>query len=347
MRPRNCAAGTSRFLVVMVAGLSLAAGVSGVLLHDATSFAEARAAFGRTQDVASDATAKAQIRVEAVPTLRQGATGLPVVASGTGTRNAASIGQTLTYVLGAGTERNPDLCIAGIGTSPAAHLVTWKLEITTVAIGVDRTTIQVHWTRSRAGGAASSVEKDEVRTITLGQGESHVLDYVENIPADPLPPCASLLVKISAQPLRPPDSRSIVFDMWTVDEVQGGETRAVHERVEGPVGQPISFRLKPLDFVVRGAAATGLPPVQVAVSGTIQALVSESGLVDVSVSASRRASLPGGTTGGQGRVQFRSAVGETAEILVPQPGGRLQGIDLAPTFSGHHLSLYVRVESVR
>jgi hypothetical protein len=89
------------------------------------------------------------------------------------------------------------------------------------------------------------------------------------------------------------------------------------------------------------------------VGGTFQAAVPEDGFVDVSLSAVRRTSWGGADIHGEGRVQFRTAIGETAALILPQPAGRLApdtvtaGIDLDRTFTGHRMWLYVKVESVR
>ena len=188
------------------------------------------------------------------------------------------------------------------------------------------------------------MERDDTRTFTLGPSDSHVLDFVEN--QDASSPCASLLVRISARPTVP--QRPIVAHVWTVDEDATGKMRNVHSRINGMTGQESDFRFEPLDFVPSAG-----PPLKMDVWGTFYAAVADDGLVDVSLSAVRRTSGGGAEIRGNGRVQFHTAIGETAALILPQPAGQLApdtgapGVDLGRLFTGHRMWLYVKVESVQ
>jgi hypothetical protein len=94
-----------------------------------------------------------------------------------------------------------------------APLMQWQLDVSAVRIADGRTTLRLHWTRTRKG--AAGVERDETNEFTLGPDDSHVLDFVEN--ADPSSNCASLLLRTSAQPIVPANARPVVVDLWTVD----------------------------------------------------------------------------------------------------------------------------------
>jgi hypothetical protein len=234
----------------------------------------------------------------------------------------------------------------------AERVFVWLFEVKLVSVVADRTTLRVHWTRSRDVGGQPELERDDVRTITLGPADSHVLDYVED-PGDPPSSCASLLVRISAEPIQQQNARSLAVDVWTVDESSAGETRSVHQRIEGPSGEPLAYHLPPLEFAPAGVGAAE-QPVSMNVHGTFQAVVSEDGFLDVNLSAVRRTSSPKGDIQGEGRIKFRAKIGETAAVLLPEPAGNLplasptaDRLDLRRFFSGHRTSLYVKVESVR
>jgi hypothetical protein len=332
----------------MAAALAAAAMLCAALVHDAVAPAEARPAAAKRQAVPAPGVG-AKVQVEALATQRNGITGRPRADD----THPVSVGGTTTYFLRGGDEETRNLCSARFidPSTNAGHMFLWKLEAKVLGVAGDRTTLQVHWSRSGAERGVQDVEKDDTRTFTLGPTDSHVLDYVEN--QDASSPCASLLVRISAQPITPQSQRAVTADVWTVDENAAHEMRSVYLRIQGVTGQPIPFQFQPLDFLPSGGGPPGGGPVKMDVGGTFQAAVSEEGFVDVSLSAMRRTSWGGANIHGEGRVQFRTAIGETAALILPQPAGRLApdtataGIDLDRTFTGHRMWLYVKVESVR
>ena len=88
------------------------------------------------------------------------------------------------------------------------------------------------------------------------------------------------------------------------------------------------------------------------VSGTVHAALSEDGFVDVDLTTARRTGLGATFSKGEGHVQFRTKIGETAEVLLPAPTGHVPSgngtsIDLGRAFAGHRVSLYLKVESLR
>jgi len=348
MEIRNGRPAKFRLRLVMAAAVAAAAMLCAALVHDAIAPAEARPATAKKQAVPAPRVG-ANLQIEALATQRSGITGRPHVEN----THPVTVGETAVYFLGGGDEETRNLCSATFidPSTDAAHMFLWKLEVKVLSVAVDRTTLQVHWSRSRGDQGALQVERDDTRTFTLGPTDSHVLDYVENQEASS--PCASLLVRISAQPIVPQTQRAVTADVWTVDEDAAGQTRSVYQRIQGVTGQSILFQFQPLDFLPSRGGPPGGGPVKMDVGGTFQAAVSEEGFVDVSLSAVRRTSWGGADIHGEGRVQFRTAIGETAALILPQPAGRLApdaataGIDLGRTFTGHRMWLYVKVESVR
>jgi len=253
-----------------------------------------------------------------------------------------------------GDDVSPTVCNTNfVDTSMGVeHVFLWRVEAKVVSVLADRTTMEVHWARSHAG-SQPELERDEVRTITLGPADSHVLDYVEN-QAGPSSSCASLLVRISAQPIPQQTQRSVAVDVWTVDEQAGGETRSIHQRIEGPSGESLAYHLPPLEFVPGGVGGAVRQPITMDLRGTFQVTVADDRFLNVGLSAARRLSYGKGEIRGEGHVQFRTTVGETAAILLPEPGGAFaptppgsSAVDLQRLFSGRRTWLYVKVESVR
>jgi hypothetical protein len=348
MEIRNDRPAKLRLRLVMAAAVAAAAMLCAALVHDAIAPAEARPARAKEHAVQVPVVG-ALVRIEALGTQRAGVTGRPLVND----EHPVAVGETLTRLLIAGERATPTVCKAEFfgPSTDNDHLFLWRIDVKVVEVFADRTTIQVHWIRTLDADGRPEVQKDEVRTFTLGPTDSHVLDYVENQQASS--PCASLLVRISAQPIAPKSQRAVIADVWTVDENAAGQMRSVYQRIQGVTGQPIPFQFQPLDFLPSGGGPPGGGPVKMDVGGTFQAAVSEDGFVDVSLSATRRTSWGGADSHGEGRVQFRTAIGETAALILPQPAGRLApdaataGIDLGRTFTGHRMWLYVKVESVR
>ena len=336
-------------LLMLSACLALGAVVC-VLARDSTSPAEARAG-GPNRAPSAESTVRARVTLEALGTQRDGITGRPRVQ----TSDVLGAGDTITRHLRGGDDHGREVCNAKfIDPSEGAERgLLWRFDATLTQVAHDRTTITVHWTRS-AGGRTADQERDQTRTFALGPTDLHVLDYVEDAGGS-ASPCASLLIRISAQPIVDRDQRPISVDVWTVDEDSAGEAVSVHQHVQGVTGQPIAFKFPPFGVAAGNEAGSN---VAVGIEGAVQVVEAPDGLLDVNLEARRRTSWAGAETRGEGRVQFRAARGETAALLLPQPTGTLgragappavgaAKLDLARVFAGHRLSLYVKVEPLQ
>ncbi len=346
MRRQFAAIGRLRLAISAAAGMA-ALGCLVVLYDDASSAEPRRTA--ALPVAAPAAPLGADVRVEAIGTQRSGITGRPAIAV---TRTLA-LGDLATWLLHADRKGEGNLCAAGFVTAsdPAVPAVRWEIQVRVVGVADDRTTLEVRWTRNQGYTLMAGTVKDDVRTMTLGPSDVHVLDFVEN--ANASSPCASLFVRISAQPAGPGSTRPVSAHIWTVDEGGPGSSRSVYQRVEGTTGQQMRFEFQPLDFAVPGLARA--QPLKMTVGGTLVATIGDGGFVDVTLNAVRRTSWGGSQVRGEGRVQFRSAIGETAAVVLPQPAGRLTfdpssppgtgTIDLARVLNGRRVSLYVKIDT--
>ena len=340
-------AGRVALRAIALAALAVAAVLGTLSMRDAIGPAEAKAAGVPRQVSSVDGPVSVRIRLEAVGTERKGVTGRPHSVR----TDAVAVGETSTRFFVAGSAKDPSFCNGQFWTEPTPdHLLLLKLDTTAVNVTGGLTILQVHWTRSRAGRPVA--ERDETRTITLGAGDTHVLDFVEN-QADSTSPCASLMVRIAAEPILPEALQPVAVDLWTVDESAASGARSVHVSVQGRGGVPIKYELPPLDIGPAGTGTTSGRAVQINVGGTLQATLAPDGFVDVTLTAVRKTVSGKAAVQGEGRVQFRTKVGETAAVLLPEPAWRLPlpggegSLDVGRLFAGHRLSLYVRVTPTR
>lgn len=303
-----------------------------------------------------------RVRVELVGSSRDGATGSPRTEA---SDNLAP-GGGASWGLFAGDPGDPSLCNVGSMATPdlskARYL--WQLDARVLTVAASATTLQLAW-RRRHKDAGDAPVVEERRVITLEVGAVRVLDFVRD--PDPAAQCTSVLLQVRADPLPQPGPQpKLTYDVWLVYEGRG-ERQAVHQTVVAPSGQPARFQLEGLAWSLDGRLqppASPIPAVTVAASGTLVATLGPDGSVGVSVRAVRSVGWGDAVLRGEGRVEFRGGLGETAALALPAPTGQLEAprvdagspvaagvseaagrtvVDGARFFVGAHLSLYVRI----
>ena len=178
----------------MLAALVVAA-VLIVASRGAVTQVEARSA-ASAQMPPSNAPTSAYVKIEAVGTRRDGATGIPRTLA---PFPRLSINQPGTLFLRGGNSEAPGICFTNFGPTPYADYgIQWKFDATVLAIDRGRTTLQVRFMRWRAGNPGA--EKEETRTITLAPADTHLLDYVDEPNAAAR--CANLGAAIRGRPRR-------------------------------------------------------------------------------------------------------------------------------------------------
>ena len=303
-----------------------------------------------------------RVRVELVGSPRDGATGSPRTEA---SDNLAP-GGGATWVVFAGDPGDPSLCNVGSMATPdlsnARYL--WQLDARVLTVTASATTLQLDW-RRRHTDAGDAPVVEERRVVTLEAGAVRVLDFVRD--PDPAARCTSVLLQVRADPLpRPGPQPNLTYDVWLVYEGRG-ERQAVHQTVVAPSGQPARFQLEGLAWSLDGQLlppASPRPAVTVAASGTLVATLGPDGSVGVSVRAVRSVGWGDAVLRGEGQVEFRGGLGETAALALPAPTGQLGAprvaagspvaagvfeaagrtvVDGARFFRGAQMSLYVRI----
>jgi hypothetical protein len=311
---------------------------------------------------AGDQVSGATIRLEAVGTQREGATGRPRTAW----VQPLQVGQTARLVLVAGSASDADVCNAAFAQAgeDVSGYLSWQFEITLLAASADSNRLQVRWTRTGNSAAGPKVRKEETEDIRLRPDEQRVLDYVEN-GSTTTSPCASLLVRLTAlRTVQASNLRSATVDMWLVEEEEGRPVRSIYERLQGAVGEDLPFQMFSLDYPVSDRVDD--PMVKLGVSGTLRLVPAPDNRVDIDISAWRKFAYGERWARGEGRTKLRATVGETVALILPDPRGSLNGervaghpldgvvdrgdvltIDLPRLLAGRHIALYLRVTSVQ
>jgi hypothetical protein len=296
---------------------ALAVSITGAgLLVDLT--ATGNGAAGQTTATPASAPAQTLIRLEALGTPPDRATGT--------VRTRAHVvlapGEHATWYLGAGDGVASNLCQAAVNLEePSQAPIRWRIDVQLVSASTASATVMVRWSRARANGETYSQETEGRRTVTLDIGENHVLDYLE-APPTASPTCASLLVRLSVDAVPQPEPQSTLsYDVWL--EYSGRLGRRWERRqVTARSGVQTPFEFAPMEWAIREASrGQGEPPVRLDVSGTLLGAIRPDGFVDIAVRAQRRLSWLGGNVGGEGQVEYRSALGEAAALLLPAPSG--------------------------
>jgi hypothetical protein len=258
------------------------------------------------------AAVRANVRIEALTTPIDGPTGVQRLEA----RATLAPQEQSTRYLAAGNPASGDLCdsMAFTDKSPATpSLYDWRVSTRVVEVTAGSTTVRVGWNRSKAGVR----EESGTRTVTLRPGDRHVLDFVPSPSATP-DGCSSVLLQVAADPDQ--QDVQLAYDVWLLHEGRAGR-RWSHQRVPARATEEARFSLPPIAWSPGGEAADAddVAAVRLGVKGSIRATLSPGGLVDVIVSASRTLSWHGRGWAEGGRQAYRSKVGESASIQLPDP----------------------------
>lgn len=293
---------------------------------------------------AQDRPAKATVSIALCETARNGA--ITARASGGG---ALAVGESATrYVYAdAGGNRigqisagSPDTVgrptggvMGGVsgGVAPALpptpprqvmdHL--WQADTKVVSIDVDTVTFELDWKRSDLKDGTLQFARGDHRTITLRQGEKHLLDF---IPLSPDARDANMFVEVEAEPVEDAALRNVIlgYDLWLVHQTADGVKTTRHAVVTGRQGEKVSFNFAPVPLAIDAAAAAGADsPFRLYVNGTITGRQSSDGSIQIALQSTRKNGTPEGVYGFEGGTKtFSAKADETISIAIPPYYGR-------------------------
>jgi hypothetical protein len=337
--------------------------------------------------IAQDQPQRADLKISMTKTMRDGKTLTPVRGDG-----AAAVGEAKRHYFyttvkgdpsGGSDDKPPEAYVGSAGlrsTVVNGRVVTskgpipsveydylWQVDVKPASIGLDTVTFDVDWTRTDVKDGARQVGAGDHRTITLRQGEKHLLDFI-NCSSDAR--CANLFLEVQAAPVEDPSVAETAFgyDLWLVHQTTEGGKATRHSLVGGRQGEKVAFTFASVPLQLDSAAAPDADsPYRLRVSGTIVGRVKPDGTIEIALSPERTEQFPTGGGGlGAGLKTFTTKPGETISIelpatrgntrwradagfklTAPRPGVSMAGdsvvIDLKAFFEGTHTFLLVTV----
>jgi len=273
---------------------------------------------GKPATAASDG---ARLRLQILQTQRTGATGRGELT----TERTVAVGDSTRLYAIAGRDNDADLCAAALPRDLAARqpVYTWQIDATVVAVSAAKTTLDLHWTRSRRDETGEHEQIGEVSRLVLTPSDFRLLDYVR-APSDSSSACSSLALTIQAEPRLATGNTAtqpLTFDLWLAYSGKTGE-RSARQRAEAKSGDSV-----PLTFRLLKWSPAGVPvssdyedlALGVDIGGSVRATLRPDGLIDVSLDVTRGFEWGHWKSRGGGHQDLRCAAGEAVEVILPDP----------------------------
>jgi hypothetical protein len=251
---------------------------------------------------------------------------------------------------------------------------SWKLDVKPLSIAIDAITFEIQWQRSELRDGAMQPTAGDRRTITLRQGQKHLLDFYRCTPVDA--PNANVFLDVEAVPVE--DSAfadaALEYDLWLVHQTASGEKLTRHAIVAGRQGELVKFNFAPIPLRLETGAPLDAPsPYRLIAAGDVTGRVKSDGNIEIAFSPKREQRSVGSTvpglsgTGtkvftvkpdettsvalpsGTGFSSFRSDL--SASLVNPAPGVSVKGdhvqVTLKPFFEGTTTSILLTVRRIR
>lgn len=352
--------------------LIVALGLAAIVVVPMVAIGSGRLLPAGLRAVQESGPALVRVTVEALATMRDGATGRPKA----GAIRRLSVGESFSAVLVAGEVGRGDLCqVAELNSNETTPWRTrWHLDVQVLDGDPASSLLKVTWQRSTLDPVTEQVTtlpRDE-RAIRLRAGEFHVLDLV---PADAArgAGCANVVLQVSAQPVMPPElvGSWLNYELHLVSEIAGGGRTIRQAKVAGTPGSPVHASFVPVQVPLAGDPISTAPAVAVGVTASIRGVCRDDGSIDVDLETERTVALGRAWTTGRGRKTFVLSSDESVAIELPNPttvlttprsGSGLEGARLAPgvalagetvtadvarLLAGHRFSVIVRAQCQR
>lgn len=258
--------------------------------------------------------------------------------------------------------------VASTGSRPPMKYdYSWQVNVKLISVAIDTVTFEIDWKRSDLKDGAAQVTASDRRTITLRQGEKHLLDF---IPCTADSRYANTFMDVQASPVEDAAVADLTFayDLWLVHQTAEGTKINRHAIVTGRQGEKVNFSFASVPLQLDAAAgADADSPYRLYVDGTIAGRLKADGTMEIALQPTRRQRFPTGGGGlGGGTKTFSARVGEATSIALPAGGGfsswRVTGgstpaaprrgvsvtadqirVDLKPFFEGTNTSILVTV----
>jgi len=293
------------------------------------------------------------------------------VRGGTGAVGASGVTGGVSGVTGgvvggivSSPENRPPSAPANV--PPLQYDYLWQVDVKPVSIAIDVVTFEMDWKRTDVKDGARQVAAGDHRTITLRQGEKHLLDFIV-CPEDSR--YANVFLELQASPVEDPSVEDATFgyDLWLVHQTADGAKVTRHAVVTGRQGEKVNFTFASVPLSLDAAAPDADSPYRLRVSGTIAGRVKPDGTIEIALRPTRREQFATGGGGiGGGTKTFVAKPEETISIALPagngyagwrakagfkvtspRPGVSVTAdqirVDLKPFFEGTNTSILVTV----
>ncbi len=201
----------------------------------------------------------------------------------------------------------------------------WQVDTKPVSIGLDIVTFDLDWKRTDVKDGARQVAAGDHRTITLRQGERHMLDF---IPCAPDARCANVFLEVQASPVEEASVAELTFayDLWLVHQGADGVKVTRHAVVSGRQGEKLRFNFPSVSLPLDTAVAPGADsPYHLQVSGNIVGRQKPDGTIEIALQPTRKQGFMGGSVGfEEGAKTFATRIDETTSVALPVGSGRSQ-----------------------
>lgn len=249
---------------------------------------------------------------------------------------------------------------------------SWKVDIVAVSIAPDGITFDIDWKRSELKDGTMQPTAGDHRTVTLRQGEKHLLDFAACSPADG--PNASVFLDARASIAEDPAFANAAFDydLWLTHQMADGTKVTRHAVVGGRQGERVNFGFAPIPLRLDASAPADAPsPFRLDVRGAITGRLRSDGTIQLALEPTRQqrsgtdslgqgggikvfnvrpdettsVDLPAGT----GLSSFKADL--AAKLTNPRPGVTAEGgfirVDTGAFFEGATTSILVTVKRQR
>jgi hypothetical protein len=245
-----------------------------------------------------------------------------------------------------GFDDRGDLCASSVQASAnpadlARGAASWFIEGRLVSVEQDRVTFDLRWTRrvNRPGLTPGDSFTSEQR-LTLRDGDRGILDLLRSAPSRSGCDSFGITYEMQMTGAAALSRASIGYDLWLVQEDADG--RFVTERFQASAqqGRQVDYFFAPVGYTRDGRRVSGQSEIAMNVWGLVGGRVRSDGDIDLTLEASSGFATEGMGLSSTGRTLVTVRPGETIEVPLDLPTGRLARVgDLGTVFGKHRTAV--------